>query len=52
MLESIRKQVRSCRTAVRHEAIIESDRPVVVVAAFDAGGGGDAIMLYDGVTIP
>jgi hypothetical protein len=33
-------------------AIIESDRPVVVVAAFDAGGGGDAVMLYDGVTIP
>lgn len=33
-------------------AIVESDRPVVVVAAFDAGGGGDAIILYDGVPIP
>ena len=33
-------------------AIIESDRPIVVVAAFDAGGGGDSVMLYDGVTIP
>ena len=32
-------------------AIITSDRPIAVVAAYDAGGGQDPIILYDGVGV-
>ncbi len=33
-------------------AILEADRPIVAVVAFDAGaGGGDRGLLYDGVTV-
>ena len=31
-------------------AIITSDRPIAVVAAYDAGGGQDPVILYDGVS--